>query len=112
MFVGWCSVVVWLNIEPSRPIRSWDVLFDTVERPQGQYKVRYGCPWTYAERSSGDPILFPRLYPDVINYITLALNTAIGILAALVLTWTSTYVLRRILSWIASPGRKSRPPDS
>jgi hypothetical protein len=107
IFVGWCSVVVWLNVRPR--IDDWphgyrgDVIY---------YKVEYGFPWSYAfalQDTTGfctNCLFFPFVHWRLVG------DAAIGLLAVTVLTCGSSYLLRRITSWIATHGRKSSPPDS
>jgi hypothetical protein len=106
IFVGWCSVVVWLNVRP-RIEDSWPIVSE-----ERFHIVEYGFPWSFAyalrDTNGIDSPLFSFSFPS----LRLAGNATTGLFAVFVLTLASSYLLRRITSRLASLGRNSRPPDS
>jgi len=75
----------------------------------------YGCPWTYGRTVRGhthsEPCLPPRSFPQKIwSYWLLAANIAIGLVAVLVLTFASKYLIRAIVSGLRAVLSKP-PPD-
>ena len=112
IFVGWCAVAVALNMRPR--VYTFDFIPPSLDGSI-YTTVHFGFPFDYAYSITLQHPSNPRpVYPwywEKHGKIALAANIAIGMLAAVPLTWASSYLLRRITSWIASPGRKS-PPDS
>lgn len=97
LVVGWSSVVVWLNVKPHSNI--------PISRSHGaglfRADVTYGYPLPYAwevhlfDGSAPHPPPLPhRCYEPF-----LAVDVAIGMLAVVVLTWVSSYLMRGIASW-------------
>ena len=110
IFVGWCSIVVWLNVRPhSNPLH--------VDPPPPTLLyypwVEYGCPFVYARStyiaSDARNALFRPVY---MSHFKLAVDVAIGGLLSAFAAWASSYVLRRITSKFASFGPKPSPPHS
>ena len=91
ILVGWCSVVLWLNIRPRLahvdfyPSHIWH-----------NCPCDYGCPWTCAE---GD-YYYASAHSTVLSifYHALAANVAVGLLAVIFLTLISSWLLRHIIS--------------
>jgi len=99
IFVGWSSVVVWLNIRPNVACMS-----DPKEEGPIIAAVWYGCPWSYAagftvgtRTAQGQRIRLPSVC-TIDSHLALAGNIAIGLLAVAVLTFASRYLLRRMVS--------------
>jgi len=136
ILVGWSSVVLWLNVRPrvqeleAAPITKSGGGFVDSEDPTQMWMAEYGFPWRHAFafwdakggvsddsplglvvtsfKPSGIPV--PRLPLSEYRLISwrLAGNIAIGLLAVFILTWTSKYHLRAILS--ALRATMSKPP--
>jgi len=96
LFIGWSSVVLWLNTRP----RIDNVPLGYIGKDP-QYTTNYGYPWPYAYACRYSPThgdFFPdRLFYPVLG-LRLAGNAAVGILAVTVLTLISKYLLNRIVS--------------
>ncbi len=100
LIVGWSSVVVWLNVRGSRPQREW---WPVDGKLQETVLVHCGSPWTYAVLPATDPVFSTRLHLDFISYPALAANITIGLLAVVILTWTSRAILSALGAFMSKP---------
>jgi hypothetical protein len=117
LVVGWTSVVVWLNVRPRNyciPQPAPHPFTKPTNYACYCYQI-CGFPWTHGRTLRGDhistePCLPPRSYPQKISsYLALKANIAIGLLAVAVLTWASTYLLRRMVSGLRAVFGKPPP---
>jgi len=118
LVVGWSSLVVWLNVRPR-------ISYMTLDGEScDPYWIDYGCPWTYAFRANLDQSNTFRWGPMMDGAQIglekaalcdngawlLAANIAIGLLAVLVLTFASKYLVRAIVAGLRAFVGKP-PPD-
>ena len=89
--VAWSSVVIWLNCTPR-------VYIHTAVDPVNPGGLEYGYPWTYGVQDGwSSPWGLITVRPShIFSYWRLAGNAVVGLLAVVVLTWGSGYLLRRI----------------
>ena len=90
LIVGWSAVVVWLNVRPrafsAGGMGGWTFFW-----------VEHGYPCHYATAIRVD--LLPDIRPENIdNHWALAANIAIGLIAVVVLTWASKYLVRAFIA--------------
>lgn len=92
LVVGWSAVAVWLNVRPRVVWR------DHTEDAIVVGFVRYGCPCSFASvHAIYEQQLSSRLHLDYIHDVRrLYANITIGLVAVVVLTWGSRYLLRRM----------------
>ncbi len=133
LVVGWSAVVVWLNVRPrSYELVAHELTGpykEEAREPTRIYPVEYGYPWRCAfthfwdaEESKRDltktswslksdrrldvvPLHLPRSEYRL-NYWLLAANIAIGLLAVIILTWTSRAIVALLRAFMSKP-----PPE-
>jgi hypothetical protein len=127
LIVGWSSVVVWLNVLPRRRHHVEQFAFgDAI--PQYVSEDTYGWPEKYSGRFSegrnSPRLLFRPALDDTwrISKWTVAraliINTVVGLIAVVVLTFASRYLLRRMVSGLRAvfgkppPAKEESSPES
>lgn len=100
--MAWSAVVVWVNVTP-RFVGFSHVNYGDNGLPPESWRIpgvaEYGWPWTYGLCYGffDSPHDLPRLQAEIVSgYLALAGDATVGLLLIVVLTWTSSLLLRRV----------------